>query len=119
MYEYRARVAYIHDADTVRLDVDLGFGIWTARQPFRLIGIDAPELGTAEGRAARDWLRALLPVGTEVIAITVKDRGDKYGRYLADLYRRPEDAEPGMSLLSINEQLINAGHARPYDGGPR
>lgn len=113
MYEYRARVASIWDADTLRLDIDLGFGIWTARQAFRLAGIDAPELGTVEGRAARDWLRGLLPAGTELIAITHKDSGDKYGRYLADLYL------PSDPATSINQQLIDAGHARPYDGGAR
>ncbi len=106
-------MAYIHDADTVRLDVDLGFNVWLHRVPFRLAGIDAPELGTAEGRAARDWLRQVLPVGTDIVAITQKDRGDKYGRYLADLYQHPD------YLNSVNDQLIDAGHARAYDGGAR
>jgi endonuclease YncB( thermonuclease family) len=113
MYEYRATVAYIYDADSVRLDIDLGFGIWTRRQPFRLASIDAPELGTEQGRAARDWLRALLPVGTEIVAITEKDRTEKYGRYLAHLYL------PDQPIWSVNEQLIEAGHARAYDGGTR
>ena len=113
IYEYRARIAYIHDADTVRLDVDCGFNVWLHRVPFRLAGIDAPELGTDEGRAARDWLRALLPVGTEVTALTMKDRGDKYGRYLVDIYEQADD------MNSINVRLINAGHAVAYDGGAR
>lgn len=113
MFEYRARLASIYDADTVRLDVDLGFSIWTHRQPFRLAGIDAPELGTTEGRAARDWLRELLPIGTELTAITVRDGQEKFGRYLAHLYL------PGEPIWSINEQLIEAGRARAYDGGKR
>ena len=113
MYEYRVRVAYIHDADTVRLDVDLGFRTWLTYVPFRLAGIDAPELGTDPGRAARDWLRELLPVGSALVAITYKDQGDKYGRYLADLYR------PGDPVTSVNDQLIAAGHAVAYDGGAR
>lgn len=113
MYEYRARVSSIWDADTVRLDLDLGFGIWTLRQPFRLAGIDAPELGSQEGRDARDWMRALLPVGAELIAVTIKDRGDKYGRFLAYLHL-PDD-----TTVSVNQQLIDAGHAVPYSGGAR
>ncbi len=113
MYEYRATVASIYDADTVRLNVDLGFGIWTVKRAFRLAGIDAPELGTPEGLAARDWLRALLPVGSPLIAITVKDQGDKYGRFLAWLYL-PDDP-----LRSVNDRLIDRGHAQPYDGGAR
>ncbi len=97
----------------MRLDLDLGFSIWTHRQPFRLAGIDAPELGTPEGRAARDWLRALLPVGTSLVAITQRDSTEKYGRYLAHLYL------PDEPIRSVNEQLIEAGHARAYDGGAR
>lgn len=113
MYEYRARVAYIYDADTIRLDVDCGFSVWLHRVPFRLAGINAPELGTVEGRAARDWLRQMLPVGSEIIAITYKDQGDKYGRYLADLYA------PNDVTESVNQKLINYGHAVPYHGGAR
>ena len=113
MYEYRARIAYIYDADTIRLDVDCGFNVWLHRVPFRLAGIDAPELGTPGGIEARDWLRALLPVGSEVVAITQKDRGDKYGRMLATLYL------PADPVISINQQLIDAGHAVAYDGGAR
>ena len=66
-----------------------------------------------EGLAARVWLRALLPVGTSVIAISQKEACDKYGQYLASLYL------PDQLVWSINEQLIEAGHARPYDGGAR
>ncbi len=113
MYEYRATVASIYDADTVRLNVDLGFGIWTVKRAFRLAGIDAPELGTPEGLAARDWLRALLPIGAQLIAITQRDAGDKYGRMLATL------CLPTDPIWSVNEQLIEAGHARAYDGGAR
>ncbi len=113
MYEYRATVASTYDADTVRLNVDLGFGIWTVKRAFRLAGIDAPELGTPEGLAARDWLRNLIPVGSPVIAITQKDQGDKYGRFLASLFL------PEAPLISINQKLIDAGHAVPYSGGPR
>lgn len=112
MYEYRARIAYIHDADSVRLDVDCGFNVWLHRVPFRLAGIDAPELGQPGGIEARNWLRDLLPIGTEVIAITQKDRADKYGRWLATLWQSPD-------APSLNDQLIDAGHAVAYDGGKR
>jgi hypothetical protein len=44
------------DADTVRLDVDLGFNLWRYDQSYRLLRVNAPELNTAEGVAARDAL---------------------------------------------------------------
>lgn len=115
MFEYRATVRSVHDGDSLRADVDLGFGIWTANQPLRLLGIDAPELGKPGGIEARNYLRGLLPVGTPVVIRTVKDEGDKYGRLLATVVAD----QPDGSVLLINQQLIAAGHARPYDGGPR
>jgi micrococcal nuclease len=113
MYEYRATVHSVYDADTVRLNVDLGFSTWLHRVPFRLLGIDAPELGTPGGREARDWLRDQLPAGRQIIVITEKDRSDKYGRWLAEIYFN------GDSQESVNDMLIDAGHARYYDGGTR
>lgn len=115
MYEYRAHVLSVYDGDTLRVDIDCGFGVWLFNQPLRLAGLNAPEMGTPEGRAARDWLRQLLPIGADVIVHTSKDAKEKYGRYLAEVY--PADAE---SDLSLNQAMINAGHAKPWDGtGPR
>lgn len=113
MYEYRARVASIWDADTLRVDIDLGFRVWVQNVPIRLSGIDAIELGSERGRAARDWLRALLPDGSDVILITERDRTGKYGRYLGAVYT-PDDL-----VTSVNQKLIDAGWAAPYFGGAR
>jgi len=110
MYEYRAHVRSVYDGDTIRADVDCGFGIWTANQPLRLLGIDAPELGQPGGKEARDYLRGVLPIGTEVVIRTVKDEREKYGRLLAAISLNGED---------VNLTMIQTGHAKPYDGGPR
>lgn len=102
----------VHDADTVTADIDLGFGVWRRHEHLRLRGLDAPELNTPEGKTARDWLAARLPENTAVIVQTVKDRSDKYGRMLADVWL------PGGH--SINDELIASGNARPWSGlGPR
>lgn len=118
MYEYaavipplRKRVHPIHDGDTVRLDVDLGFGIWKRWERFRLTGIQAPELGTPAGNAARYWLRDLLPIGQEVRIVTEEDDQEKYGRYLATIF---------LGDLNVNDHLVDSGHAVYWDGtGPR
>src|SRR5213593_4303800 len=109
MYEYQAEVQRIVDGDTLHVRVDLGFDI-RVDQILRLLGIDAPELRTASGREARDFLTSLLPIGTVVTVRTVKDRREKYGRYLATVLQGD---------VSINDTLIASGHARPYDGGVR
>ena len=54
-----ARVVTVHDGDTIRLDVDLGFSVhsyvWV-----RLRGVRAPELGEASGPQAKQDLEAWL-----------------------------------------------------------
>lgn len=103
MYEYRATVIRVVDADTLWLDADLGFDI-KRKDSFRLYGIDAPELPTPEGLTARDWLIERLTRGPLTIT-TYKDRRERYGRYLATLW---------IEGVNLNEAMIEAGHAVPY-----
>lgn len=112
-YDYsKAKVLGVIDGDTVDVEIDYGFRIVQSHR-VRLAGIDAPEVNRIgpEGENARDWLRALLPVGCPVQLVTEKP-ADKYGRYLAWILRPNES-------VSINEQLIKSGHAVAYDGGSR
>lgn len=109
-YVYLARVVSVHDADTLLADVDLGFGV-SIRMPLRLNGLNAPELSTPAGKVAAIWLQARLPAGQQILLATIKDRREKYGRYLAEIFL---DGEP------LNTALIAAGHAVAWDGhGPR
>lgn len=107
MYEYEAVITSVHDGDTFRADVDCGFGIWRKNEVFRLEGINAPELGSTGGRAARDFARELMPVGSRVTIRTRKDAREKYGRYLATVQCAEGD---------VAESLIASGHAKPWDG---
>ena len=87
-YEYKAKIARWVDGDTVYLEVDLGFHMWT-HQSFRLVGpngeyFDAPEVRGEEreqGLIIKERLEQFLPAGTEVVVRTFKP--DKYGRWLA------------------------------------
>lgn len=108
-YEYTAKVIRIVDADTIWLDVDLGFDV-RRKDSFRLAGINAPEVSTVEGKAARDWLVDLLKPGDEVVVRTQKDHREKYGRYLAVIVSRGRN---------LNDDLVKTGHAVLYDGGKR
>lgn len=113
MYQYpNAKVLYVEDGDSIVVEIDYGFRL-KQTHPVRLAGIDAPEKRAPgpEGEAARDWLRSALPVGCAVRLATQKPR-DKYGRYLAWVVKAED-------TISINEQLVKAGHAVEYDGGPR
>ena len=118
MYEYGARVLRVVDADTLHLDVDLGCDVSLA-MTVRLAGVDAPERNTLAGRTAAAhvarWLDEHAPVddtGAHRVRVrTVKDRREKFGRYLAHVL---DDA--GDSLAA---HLVATGHAVPYSGGRR
>lgn len=83
-YVYRAVVSKIVDADTMDLKIDLGFRIGTLIR-VRLLGINAPEMRTQEGKAAKGALLSFLPIGSEVIVRTYKDPVDKFGRWLGNV----------------------------------
>jgi micrococcal nuclease len=118
VYEYRVRIVRVVDGDTLHADVDLGFDSHQL-MTLRLLGIDAPEIRTEAGRAAKQFLQGLVDRASlaGVIVETVKDRREKYGRYLATL--RANQDRSFADPPSFNQQLIDAGHARPYDGGTR
>lgn len=123
LYTYRCRISgfnpeKIYDADTARLDIDLGLNTWIMNEPVRLHGINAPELRGEErqaGLAARDWLRDRLmphcenPEAHPMIVETVKDEKGKYGRWLGVLWLF--DPRAGK-YINLNEALVEAGHAK-------
>ncbi len=109
MFTYRAIVTAVYDADTITVDVDLGFRAWLRGVKVRLYGIDAPEMRGPErpdGITSRDWLREQI-LGREIIMRTYHDKTGKYGRWLASLYRSEGDE------TSINQELVTIGLARP------
>src|SRR3989338_10962554 len=82
LFTYRAYVRHVVDGDTFYALIDLGFG-FTTTQKLRLRGLDAPEIETAEGREAKEFLATLLARPFPILIRTVKS--DKYDRYLADV----------------------------------
>lgn len=107
MFEYKAEVLRIVDADTVDILVDLGFSV-LSKQRVRLKGLNAPERNTKEGKLASAWLQSRLPLGSTITVVSEKPgAGDKYGRYLATIVD---------FAGSINDALIASGHAVAWDG---
>lgn len=108
MYEYKAKVVRVLDADTIDVSIDLGFDVWVY-QRVRLLGINTAEKNTELGKQAADYVRGLLPVGQEIILKSEKDKREKFGRYLADVYFV-------TSQQSLNQVLIQKGLAVEYWG---
>ena len=108
LYNYKAKVENIVDADTIDVTLDLGFKVYMGAR-LRLAGIDAPEMKTQEGKDAKAWLEAQLPIGHEV-TLSIYKAKEKWGRYLAYVT---------YNGTNMNELLLKNGHAVPYDGGKR
>ena len=125
MFTYAAKLIEVIDGDTVDLLIDLGFGVHV-KERCRLYGIDAPEMPTESGKAAKAYLETLLGevtgelfVATRKMTRKPKEKTDKYGRYLAVLYDGYYDIEADagktkidMMRTSINFEMAYAGHAK-------
>jgi len=104
---YRAVIERVVDGDTVHVGASLGFDEYAYRM-IRLKDAYAPELfsGPPEererGKAARDFLVGLLPVGTKCRLTTERDV-TTFGRYVASI-----EVEGGTDVATA---LIEAGHA--------
>jgi len=110
MYNYRIdAVRSVYDGDTIRVDLDLGFGVILRNQAIRLKGIDTPEIrgvkDKAPGYAARDALENRLKTADTLFIRTYKDRKGKYGRWLGELFENGEN---------INVWLVQSGFAKVY-----
>lgn len=113
LYHYKAKVLEVYDADTVRVELNLGFGlIWRGSDnkgiEIRLFGLNAPEVRGTEkdkGIISRDKLREQI-LGKEVTIKTIRDSKEKFGRYLGIIIK--DD-------LNINEWLITEGLAIKKD----
>lgn len=103
---YPATLTGIHDGDTVSVDIDLGFGLHATGFRARIYGIDAPELATPEGVAARDFLAQALPIGSPLRVIS--HGWDKYGgRFDAAIHYGT------LFEQDLGQLMLSSGHAKP------
>ncbi len=107
MYEYIAKVTRVIDGDTIEVEIDLGFKI-KHTTILRLSGINAPELRTPEGVAAKAWLVQRIE-GKSVAVRTFKDKKEKYGRYLALV--EYHDPKYDNQWLCVNSVMVVEGMA--------
>lgn len=118
MYEYKSIVKKIVDADTIDVEIDLGFKMKT-EQRLRLARIDAWEVRGEErvkGLKAKEFVLNVIPVGT-VVKVRTEKTG-KYGRYIAEVVYMPPhyvDWVPG-EMCNLSDELLEAGHATVYEG---
>lgn len=114
-YWYKASVVKIIDGDTLDVDIDLGFDIWHAIR-IRLNGIDTAEIRSSNieekesGLKAKEFVKNWLDShGYKILIQTKRDKTEKYGRILAEVYC-------ASGFDNLNADLITEGLAKPYYG---
>ncbi len=109
LYEYKALVLKVVDADTIDIEIDLGFGV-TKTERVRLAGINAYETtrrgGTTAaekklGIEAKEYVTQLI-LGKTIYVKTEQDKKGKFGRYIADIW---------FEEVHINKDLVKKGYA--------
>lgn len=111
-YIYKARILNWVDGDTCDVEVDLGFCLLYAIR-LRLYGINAPEIkgDTKEaGLRTKVFVEDNCKPGTEVVIKTYKDKREKYGRYLAEIWFNFNGEQ-----VCLNQLLIDKGLANKYE----
>ena len=128
--EYEADLIKVLDGDTIDCYIDLGFDL-KIKKRIRYMGIDTWESRTRDldekkkGLAAKARNKELLEAG--VFKIVSYGTG-KFGRVLGEIFVSPDAVGHEISenvdrstdgLVSINDILINEGHAYEYGGGKK
>ena len=113
---YNARLIRVVDGDTADAWIDCGFNI-SVKKRIRFMGVDTWESRTRNleekklGLKAKAYTREMLERNDG--KFTVKSHGvGKYGRLLGEIFIEGEDK-------SLNQLLIDNGHAYEYDGGKK
>lgn len=113
LWDFRARIVNVVDADTVDAVIDIGFRL-TTEQRLRLLGINTPELHAKDAvtrlAAQQATAAVLLWVDTlegEWPVILHTEKSDAFGRWLATI-------TPRAGGPSLNQYLLNSGFAVPF-----
>ena len=110
VFTYPAVIRRIYDADTMRIDIDLGFHRWMINSKVRLAYVNAPEIKGRErpdGLKARDFVRALLP-GKEIRVRSISPDPAKFGRYIVEIFFLDKG-----KWYSLADVLLEKGLAKP------
>lgn len=102
-YRYAAEAVRIVDGDSFHARIFLGFRV-DVTLPLRIRGINAPELNSPEGYAARQWAIGEL-LDKPLVIVSHKDR-QSFARWIADCWT-PDG--------SYAQRIVDAGHAVAVD----
>ena len=123
LFTYECDLGKVVDADTHWLRIWIERPQWL-KEKLRLRGIDAFEMKTAKGRAAKRFVEKLMKQAVKIVVTTTKP--DKWDRYLADIFLTMPDPARSKSAgegshgaagkeIFLNNLLLEKGCAVPKD----
>ena len=116
-HNYSAKLLRVVDGDTCDAMIDLGFNTWVKKR-IRFKGVDCWESRTRDldekkkGLVAKAYTKDLLENSDEGKFVLKSYGVGKYGRVLADLFVKGHEQ-------SVNQLLLENGHAYEYEGGKK
>ena len=116
-YGYSCKLERVVDGDTCDALIDLGFNTWAKRR-IRFKGVDCWESRTRDldekkkGLAAKAYVKDLLENSDDGKFSIISHGVGKYGRVLGEIFVKGHET-------SINQLLIENGHAYEYEGGKK
>lgn len=107
LYHYKIdKIIKVVDGDTIVCDIDLGMSVILRKQRIRFLFVDTPSIKTEDGKKCKLFLEDLLMKENQEIYIkTVKDRNDKYGRYLGEIF-----IKKGEEIINVNNIILENGY---------
>ena len=114
---YSCKLVRVVDGDTADAMIDLGFNVWVKNR-IRFMGVDTWESRTRDleekkkGLAAKAYVKDLLENSDDGKFSIISHGVGKYGRVLGELFVKGHET-------SVNQLLIENGHAYEYDGGKK
>ncbi len=145
LYTYSAKVLKVVDADTLKVEVDVGFSM-RYETKIRLRGINCAERGTKKGEEAKKFVEDELLGGTQdtktqdtsneppvscvvcpvssgvlchVSCVVIRSyKSEKYGRFLADVWYLKGETNSEVILKNgklLNQVLLDKGFAQKVE----
>ena len=114
---YSCKLVRVVDGDTADAMIDLGFDTWVKKR-IRFKGVDTWESRTrdlkekAKGLEAKAFTKDLLENSDDGKFSIISYGLGKYGRVLGELFVKGHEQ-------SVNDLLIENGHAYEYEGGKK
>ena len=116
-YGYSCKLERVVDGDTCDALIDLGFNTWVKKR-IRFKGVDTWECRTLyldekkKGLAAKAFTKDLLENSDDGKFSIISYGVVKYGRVLGELFVKGHEK-------SVNDLLLENGHAYEYEGGKK